>query len=622
MKEIQNPNIEGGDQKKIFVVFGLTFLAIILSQFLLERFGPKQAAKQEPAQQAQSVPAQQNAAASTAPQQSAAQVSAGASAAATPGAKTTPGANAKNAKQEPAAVQTKQAQAEQETVIENDLYRIVLTNKGGVARSWVLKKHTDEQGKPLDLVNKNAAPQFGYPLAFFSHDDSLSKRLNEAMYVGSPTGTLKSPATLTFEYADGELNVKKSLSFDHTYVVNIETQVTRNGSGVEAYPSWPAGFGDQHHAPSYAGGRVSWAHADRVEHKPPQEGLISKSWISNRAVIDGPFNWAGVADQYFAAVFLPNEPANVKLVQLHNAIPQNPNEQDPAKRAKEHYSVLGAAVGNPNGHSSARLFVGPKNLKELNAVRAYATGQAAGSQPAGPDLEGVVEFGMFGIIAKPLFLWLSWTHDHWISNWGWAIMFLTLCINIALFPLRYPGMKAALLQQKVAPEVKAINRRYEGIGLTDPRQRDKQQEIQAVWDREGIKPAAGCLPMVIQLPFLFAFYQMLTVANELRHAPWLWVKDLSSPDPYYIMPIAIMISMFAMQRITPMSGMDPAQAKMMQTMMPIMIGLFSWSLPAGLGVYWFTGNIIGFITQYYMNNSKVAREVREHLAKRAEKRKK
>jgi YidC/Oxa1 family membrane protein insertase len=128
--------------------------------------------------------------------------------------------------------------------------------------------------------------------------------------------------------------------------------------------------------------------------------------------------------------------------------------------------------------------------------------------------------------------------------------------------------------------------------------------------------------MIIQLPFLFAFYSMLSAANELRHANWLWVKDLSSPDPYYILPVAIVVTMYVMQRITPMTGMDPTQAKMMQTMMPLMIGAISFSLPAGLGVYWVAGNLIGFALQYAMNNSKTAREIREHLAKREGKRKK
>jgi YidC/Oxa1 family membrane protein insertase len=137
--------------------------------------------------------------------------------------------------------------------------------------------------------------------------------------------------------------------------------------------------------------------------------------------------------------------------------------------------------------------------------------------------------------------------------------------------------------------------------------------------REGVNQMAGCLPMLIQLPILIAFYSMLSAVNELRHAPWLWIHDLSSKDPLYLLPVLIVVTMFVMQRITPMTGMDPAQAKMMQVMMPMMIGFVSVTLPAGLGVYWVTGNIIGFGTQYLMNNSRHAREVREHLAKKAEK---
>jgi len=177
----------------------------------------------------------------------------------------------------------------------------------------------------------------------------------------------------------------------------------------------------------------------------------------------------------------------------------------------------------------------------------------------------------------------------------------------------------ALLQQKIAPELKAINKRYEGLKLTDPRQHDKQKEIQEVMKRENINQFGGCLPTIIQLPFLFAFYSMLSTVNELRHAHWLWINDLSSPDPWHILPVAIVISMFVMQRATPMTGMDESQARMMQVMMPLMIGGISWSLPAGLGVYWVTGNIIGYLLQMAMNNTKTAREIRAHLAKRAAK---
>jgi YidC/Oxa1 family membrane protein insertase len=256
----------------------------------------------------------------------------------------------------------------------------------------------------------------------------------------------------------------------------------------------------------------------------------------------------------------------------------------------------------------------------LQSVRASVPGNA-GSQtaPTGPGLDTLVDFGTFAIIAKPLFLWLNWTHAHWVNNWGWSIFILTVIIILALFPMRNSGMKSALLQQKIAPELKQINNRYKGLKLTDPLQHDKQKEIQAVMEREGINQFGGCLPTVIQLPFLFAFYAMLSTVNELRNAHWLWINDLSSPDPWHILPVVIVITMFIMQRATPMTGMDEQQAKMMQFMMPLMIGAISFSLPAGLGVYWVTGNIIGYLLQLGMNNTRTARDIRAHLEKRAAK---
>ncbi|MEO6119172.1 MAG: membrane protein insertase YidC, partial [Terriglobales bacterium] len=604
MAEFQNPNQDPDAQKRLIIVFALTFLAILISQQLMERFGPKTPPKTEPTKT--EAPAQAGA---TPPAQpiSAAPASSGPNS-------VTAGQAAKTAK--PAPVITRQADTESEIVVENGLYRVTLSNRGGVVKSWILKEHKDSAGKPLDMVHPVAAPAHGYPLALFTYDETLRNKINGELFVTSATGTLSAPATLTYEFADGETTVRKTFSFDHSHVVKVETSVTDKGSPVTAYPAWPAGLGDQDNAPAYAAAQITYQQTDKIERHNAQSGFLwSSGSISNGNTKTGPFYWAGVTDQYFAAIFLPDDPANTALVELHKQVSvlKDPNEKDPAKQKKEVYSVLGAAVGT-SGVSRSRLFVGPKELSVLKQVRAFAVDAKGAGEPAGPALEDVADFGFFGIIAKPLFLWLKWTHDHMVPNWGWSIIILTIIINVALFPLRYSSMKAALLQQKIAPEVKAVNYKYREVkSLTDPRQADKQKEIQALMKREGINPMSGCFPMLIQLPFLFAFYSMLMAVNELRHAPWLWVKDLSSTDPNFILPIAIVVTMYAMQKITPMTGMDPAQVKMMQIMMPLMIGAVSFSLPAGLGVYWVAGNIIGFLIQYAMNNSKTARDIREHL---------
>ncbi|MBV9574334.1 MAG: YidC/Oxa1 family insertase periplasmic-domain containing protein [Acidobacteriales bacterium] len=327
-------------------------------------------------------------------------------------------------------------------------------------------------------------------------------------------------------------------------------------------------------------------------------------------------NWGGAADQYFAAVFLPDDPQNAALVTLRNGItvpkdPQKPNPQDTIK-----VDVVGAAVGNVHGVTSERLYVGPKALHIVEAVpvRGVTNGEA--------DLRGLVNFGFFGVIARPLFIWLRWTYEKIVPNWGWAIVIQTLIINIALLPLRISSMKSALKMQKVQPQMNSIKEKYKKYGLRDPRKQEMNLEIAALMKQEGVSPAGGCLPMIIQMPFLFAYYSMLGAALDLRHAHWLWIRDLSSPDPWHLLPIGIFITMMITQRVTPQAGMDPSQQKMMNLMMPVMMGIISFNLAAGLCLYWSEGNLIGLAQQSIMNRTRLGREMREMALKRARKKEK
>ncbi len=176
--------------------------------------------------------------------------------------------------------------------------------------------------------------------------------------------------------------------------------------------------------------------------------------------------------------------------------------------------------------------------------------------------------------------------------------------------------------QRVAPHINQIQEKYKKYSLRDPEKAKMNEEVAALYKKEGVNPAGGCLPMLIQMPFLFAYYRMLNVAMDLRHAPWLWIKDLSAPDPHYILPVAIVVTMFLLQRMTPQGGMDPAQQKMMNLMMPIMMGFISFNLPAGLGLYWCAGQVIMIAQQAALNRSSLGREMREMMAKRARKKEK
>jgi YidC/Oxa1 family membrane protein insertase len=580
LAEIRNPNQPGGggQDSRTLLIFSIVFVLIFLG---LQYFAPKKKTQPETPAEVASTSAPR------APLTSASAVTAGPD-------------SAKAAS--PAVV----AAAEASTVVENELYRITFSNRGGQATSWILKKYKDDAGKPLDLVNPKAAVKVGYPLSLWTYDANLRNQLAQALYVPSATGALNVPATLTFTYSNSGLEVRKTFSFDSTYVLHVELTATNNGSPVTALVSWPGGFGDQETLPDYAAAQFDTMQGGKNENQAAKK-------ISGGGTIPGPFEWAGVSDLYFAAIFLPDVPAQTLLVGLHDSIdvPRHgkTDQTDPA-------SVLGAAMGSNAGQTSMRLFAGPKVLDVLASVRATSNG----GQQTGPSLEPVVDFGYSGIIAKPLFLALRWVHEHIVSNWGWAILVLTLVINLAMLPTRIQMMKSALKMQRIQPEMNAIKEKFKKYKATDPRRADMNKEMFDLQKREGVNMFGGCLPMLVQWPLLFAFYRMLLHTIELRQAPWLWLHNLAAPDPLHILPVFFIVTMFLVQYLTPSPGMDPAQQKMMAFTMPVFFGFMTWNLSSGLALYWAFGNVINVIQQAVMNRTGIGKQMREIAAKRAAKR--
>jgi YidC/Oxa1 family membrane protein insertase len=581
---------------RLLLVFLATFVVLILFQPLLKKYGPQPQPQQQQQQQTQ-----------TAPQPAVTQPAVVASAPVSPVK-----GKGKAAK---VATPTKQASAESDSVIESDLYKITFTNNGAQAKSWILKKYNDDKGHPLDLVHSVAAPQYGYPLSLYTYDENLRKKLNSVLYVVSQDGR-----NINFEYSDADITARKTLRFDDTYVAKVDVEVTQHGQPVLAYPCWPAGFGDETALASYAVQRIDYHPLTPISRKwwggqNEVERLDIKK-VSGGATIRIPFYWAGVSDQYFAAVFLPDDPSNSALVTLRNPlqVPKDLNKPDPNDTV--HVDVLGSAVGSTAGHTSLRLFAGPKNVQILQTTHATAV---PGQTEPPPDLSTLLDLGMFSFIVKPLFMWLRWTHDHWVANWGWDIIILTIIINLALLPLRLSSMKSALKTAKIQPQMQSIRDKYKKYDMRDPRRQEMNQEIAALMKEHGVNPAGGCLPLLIQFPFLIAFYTMLGNTTELRHATWFYIKDLSSADPYHILPLLIIISTFMVQRMTPQGGMDPQQQKMMNMMMPVMLGVISWNLSAGLCLYWVVGNVVAMLMQVALNRSDLGRQQREMAAKRARK---
>jgi YidC/Oxa1 family membrane protein insertase len=210
-----------------------------------------------------------------------------------------------------------------------------------------------------------------------------------------------------------------------------------------------------------------------------------------------------------------------------------------------------------------------------------------------------VNFGFFGWLAVPLLGALKWLHGI-VGNWGWSIVLLTVLINLAMFPLRHKSVVSMRRMQELQPQLKAIQDRYANLKVTDPAKQKMNTEVMNLYREKGVNPASGCIPMLLMMPVLLAFYAMLGYAIELRGAGFgLWIHDLSQPDPFYVIPILVAATMFWQQKMSPATA-DPAQQRMMM-FMPIMFGFIFLTTAAGTALYWFVSNVWGIGQQYFTN---------------------
>ncbi len=587
MAEIQNPNQQGGGGQDSRSLFGF-MLVFVLMIVAFQIFGPKKPPQQPEHTQQKTQPVQTSPA--PAPESDAG--AGGGAHARVRGKAAAPAAN------------SVQATNEADIVVENELYRITFTNRGGAVKSWVLKKYkNDARTKPLDLVNHEAAAKFGLPLSLYTYDSALRGKLNSALYAPSATGTITAPGTLSFDYSVGGLTVHKSFQFDSSYVIHATVSVTQNGAPVTALLQWPSGLGDQTTLQEYAAATFNQLNSGKSDQ-------IAAKKVVGGDTLRGRFDYAGISDLYFGVIFLPEDPADVNVVTLHDtmSVPRNP--EHPEANAQTSVPVLGAAVGQSGGELRTRLFVGPKLLGLLSSIHTAS----------GDNLQEVVSFGWWGWIARPMLLVLRFFVDHGIGNWGWAILVLTLILNLAMMPTRFMMMKSSLKMQRIQPQIEGIKAKYSKFKATDPRRQEMNKEIFDLQRKEGVNMFGGCLPMLLQYPLLFGFYRMLEYAIELRQAHWLWLPDLSAADPVHILPIFVIVSMFLSQFFTPSPGMDQSQQRMMAFMMPAIFGVMMWNIGSGVALYWAGSNLMGVAQQMVMNRTGMGREMRAIAAKRAAKR--
>jgi YidC/Oxa1 family membrane protein insertase len=459
--------------------------------------------------------------------------------------------------------------AERDITFENPAVRAVFTTRGGALKSWRLKNYQNAAREPLELVPQTVPPGTPRPFTLAVPDAAASATLAQALFKPNTENLQASsgPVTLAFDYQDASgLTAHKEfiLTGDSPYVVDFSATVSQSGKALVPTIQWGPGIGS---------GIVS---SSSTTYSPPPQPIfyrdasvsrIKQTKVSENAVQEGMLGFAGVDDHYFLAATLPRgRPLHVEYHALEVPLPSPPG-------AVAHF--IDWSVRYDPAPSNARFFLGPKDFDVLATVDR--------------DLVRSIDFGMFAWLVVPLLRALKWV-DSYVGNYGWSIIILTILINVAMFPLRHKSVVSMRRMQEIQPEVKAIQDRYANLKMTDPAKQKMNTELMSLYRERGVNPASGCEPMLLTLPVLFAFYSMLSVAIELRGAPFAgWIHDLSVHDPLFITPILMGITQFVQTKMTPTTA-DPMQQKMMMFMPLVMMSFFLWA-PSGLVLYWTTSNL-------------------------------
>jgi YidC/Oxa1 family membrane protein insertase len=472
------------------------------------------------------------------------------------------------------------ATEEQTVVLETTTVRAVFTNRGGRLESFRLKDYDDDVGEPIDLVPSELPPGEVRPFTLQVEDPQVTERLNSVLYrvTGAGNGCFDAgdACTLTFEYQDERLQVRKEFRFEpDNYVVSFSAHVQRGADVLNPTVRWGPGLSDV--GALSAGGSSLFAGyvqaPQAIYHRDGDVSRIAASTLANQPIHEGRFRFAGVDDHYFIASVL--DPEGLARVEYQPVTLPGDGE------LQRHLVAYSVRFAEPP--SDVRFFIGPKKFDILRAADA--------------ELVRAIHFGYLGFLASPLLGSLNWIHGY-VGNYGWSIVILTILINLSLFYFRHKSVVSMRKMQEIQPQVKAIQERYKGLKITDPARQKMQTEMMNLYREKGVNPASGCLPMIMMMPVLIAFYSFLSVAIELRGAAFgLWIQDLSRPDPYFVVPILMGVTMFWQQRITP-TTVDPMQQRIM-LIMPVMFTFFFLWFPSGLVIYWFTSNLWAIGQQYF-----------------------
>jgi YidC/Oxa1 family membrane protein insertase len=488
-----------------------------------------------------------------------------------------------------------------EIVLKTNYWEGKLSNQGAVITEWTMTHSPN--GKPVDppdgvkLVSAQKSQDIGAPLRLFiPSDPNLEKELNASRFTlaneVAPRIELKpnEQKSITFNYGNATgVSAAKTLTFNGAgFDFDLKVDVMRNGQPVETYVVVGPNFGDQgmkeygYYKPAP---QVSYSATGSVIHHAGADLKAEPTPITESNVL-----WAAVDDNYFAMALVPATPAKTAVMLNFKR-----TETIGGKEVEHNYASIAIPVVNDQ---ISHVYAGPKDLDTLAVVN-----KKFGLANQEKNLEYLISYG-WNIVAwmvKPIaaFMRSAFVHLYdWTGNYGWAIIVLTVVLNMFFFPLRWRSSvsmkKAAALQ----PKMKDLQERMKKLDKNDPRMMELQKEQVALM-REG-NPLMGCLPLMLQMPFFWAVFIVLSSAIEFRNARFFgWIHDLSSPDPWFVLPVIFVISMIVQTALTP-SAADPIQ-KRMQYFMPLMMGYFFIYAPAGLVLYWMVGNLVGIAQQFVIN---------------------
>ncbi len=515
--------------------------------------------------------------------------------------------------------------APQRTItIRTPLYDAKFDTLGAEPTSWILKKnkHSDapiysvaghkKDRIPLELISPEGLkrqPRM-VPLQLHTGDSGLDVVLSSSTYrvegIDVANGDVdldlkpgeKKEVTFVLDDANG-VQVRKKIVFDaDRYETDLSLLVKR---GEETIPQVKLAIGpsigdqgiEYHTFYSVAPEAVGFI-ADNLE-RHVAAAINGNTSSPDRLYLNGPADWAGVADTYFGMVAVPTR--RTEGLEFRTIAYEHKQKNGGVEKR---FLVTGLVPVLSDG-SRTVVYAGPKDHYLLSDGSRDISSVV--QRPI--DLEGLIDYGFLGWLSRPIAVPIlnAITYLYKVTDsYGVAIILFTIVIYSLFFPLKWRSSKAMKKAQKLAPKMKELQEKLKGLKQNDPKMKELQME-QLRLMREG-NPLGGCLPLLIQMPFLFALYRAITISLDFRQASFLWIPDLSAAEPYliHVLPILMTGTMVVLQLVTPAPSADPLQRKMMAIGMPLFMLYVLWSAPSGLVLYWLVGNIVGFSQQFLINH--------------------